>query len=156
MAIEILSAGMAVKWAVETTAGTRPTTGYATLTGVKSISEDNEAPNTIQTTPLSAMKRHTYILGLQGGDGAQQITVNDYEDFRTSWDAMYSAYETAKADGKALWIEYAYPAGYNMDSYFYTAIPAALGFGGAEVDSVLENTAYLIQTNEPQFAAAST
>lgn len=156
MALEILSAGMAVKWAVETTAGTRPTTGYAALVGVKSISEDNEAPNTIQTTPLSATKRHTYILGLQGGDGAQQLTVNDYADFRTSWDAMYEAYETAKAAGKALWIEYAYPAGYNMESYYYTAIPSALAFGGAEVDAVLENNVYLVQTNEPQFAAAST
>ena len=35
--LPLLSAGMTVKWCVETTAGTRPTTGYTIMYGVKEI-----------------------------------------------------------------------------------------------------------------------
>lgn len=155
MNLPILSAKSAVKWAVETTAGTRPTTGFTTLDGVKQISEDNEAPNTAQVTELKDWPRHVYILALQGGNGVQSVTVNDYSKFRTSWDALYSAWETAYAAGKALWIEYAYPPESGMESYFYPAIPSPLGYGGADVDAPLENVAYFVQTGQPVFAAAS-
>ena len=155
MATEILSAGMAVKWAVEATAGTRPTTGYATIASVKEINEDNDAPNLIQVTDLSATYKHKYIRGLITGDTPLQFTVNDTPEFRTTWDAMFAAYETAKAAGKALWIEYAYPAGSGLDSYYYTGEPSPRGFGGATVDAVLETTAYMIQSGEPTWESAS-
>ena len=155
--IEISSAGASVKWAVESTAGTRPTTGYTALVGVTSVAAANEALNMLQTTKLSALKSHTAIFGLNSyGLNAQAVNVNDYESFRTSWDAMVSAYETAKADGKALWIEYAYPAGSNLDSFFYAAEPGELGFGGWEVDSVVTNVCYLAMVGEPSFETAST
>ena len=150
------SAKMTVKWAVEATAGTRPTSGFTALAGVKEIAAYNEAPNTLQTTDLSAWPNHTYTRGLNSGNGVLSVTANDYKDFRDSWDAMVTAWTTAAASGKALWIEYAYPTGSNMKSYFYTAEPVTLGFGGASVDSVLENTAYLIQTGQPVFDTAST
>ena len=157
MSIEISSAGAAVKWAVEATAGTRPTTGYTELVGVTSVGAANDAPNMLQTTKLSATKSHTAIFGLNGyGLNAQPVNVNDYEAFRTSWAAMMSAYNTAKASGLGLWIEYAYPAGSNMDSYFYQAEPGELGFGGFEVDSVVTNVCYLAMIDEPLFATAST
>lgn len=149
------SAGTTVKYCVETTAGTRPTTGYTALLGVKEIASYNDAPNTLQTTDLLAYPNHTFIRALNSGNGVLSITANDYKTFRDSWDGLMSAYETGKAAGKALWIEYAYPADSSMDSYYYTAEPAELGFGGASVDAVLENTAYLIQTGQPEFAAAS-
>lgn len=155
MAIEISSAGAAVKWSVEATAGTRPTTGYKVLRGVTAIGADNDAPNMLQTTKLSEMVRHTAIPGLRGGADAQPITVNDYADFRTDWESLMADYETAKAAGKALWIEYAYQPGSGLDSYFYPAIPVDLGYGGAEVDSVMTNTAYLVITGSPVFATAS-
>lgn len=156
MGIEILSAGSAVKWAAETTAGTRPTTGYTTLQGVTAISANNEAPNMHQTTKLSATVSHTAIPGLAGGGlNAQAISVNDYDVFRTSWAALVSAYDTATAAGKGFWIEYAYPPNSGMDSYYYQAQPISLGYGGAEVDAVMVNTAYLAMTGQPEFAAAS-
>ena len=154
--LPLLSAGMTVKWCVETTAGTRPTTGYTIMYGVKEIAAYNDAPNTAQTTDLLAYPNHTYIRALNSGNGVLSITANDYKTFRDCWAAMVSAYETAKASGKALWIEYAYPDGSSMNSYYYTAEPAELGFGGAQVDSVLENSAYLIMTGQPKFDAAST
>lgn len=150
------SAGTTVKWCVETTAGTRPTSGYTVLDGVKEIASYNDAPNTLQTTDLLAFPNHTYIRALNSGNGVLSITANDYKTFRDSYAALYSAWETGKAAGKALWIEYAYPADSGMDSYFYPAEPSVLGFGGASVDAVLENVAYFVQTGQPEFAAAST
>lgn len=154
--LPLLSAGCTVKWCVETTAGTRPTSGYTILKGVKEIAAYNDAPNTLQTTDLLAYPNHTYIRALNSGNGVLSVTVNDYKTFRDSWSAMVSAYTTGKASGKALWIEYAFPSGSSVDSYYYTAEPAELGWGGATVDSVLENTAYLIQTGQPAWATAST
>ena len=157
MNLPILSAKMKVKWAVEASVGAgRPTSGYAVLDGVKSISSDNEAPNTVQVTELKDFPAHVYIPGLMGGNGVQNLTVNDYSVFRTSYSALYSAWETAYAAGKNLWIEYAYPPDSSMESYFYPAIPSKLGFGGAEVDAPLENVAYFTRCGQPVFAAAST
>lgn len=156
MAIELSTAGILVKWAVETTAGTRPTTGYAELVGVKSISEFNPEPNQIDVTPLAEPTWHRYIPGLKDAGGAQQLTVNDYDDFRTSWDALMTAYETAKATGKALWIEYYVPGITSKPSFFYSAVPQDLGFNGAEVDSAYENVAYLTPNKVVGWAAAST
>lgn len=152
MALELSTAGILVKWAVETTAGTRPTTGYATIPGVKSIPEFNPEPNQIDVTDLAETEYHKYIAGLKDIGGAIGLTVNHYADFRTAWEAMYTAWETAKASDKALWIEYAIPG--DM-SFYYEAIPTPIGFGGAEVDAVLENVAYLTPNSAPVWATAS-
>lgn len=155
MAIELSTAGITVKWAVEATAGTRPSSGYTQLVGVKSISEFNPEPNTIDVTPLEETTWHRYIDGLKDVGGAQQLTVNDYDDFRTSWDALYEAYTTAKASGKALWIEYNVPGISAKPSFFFSASPSELGFNGAEVDSAYENVVYLTPNKVAGWAAAS-
>lgn len=155
MAIELSTAGIKVKWAVESVAGTRPTSGYSALSGVKSISEFNPEPNQLDVTPLDETTWHRYIPGLKDVGGAQQLTVNDYDDFRTSWDAMITAYTTAKAAGKALWIEYNVPGITSNPSFFYSAEPQDLGFNGAEVDAVFENVAYLTPNKVAGWAAAS-
>lgn len=155
MAIELSTAGITVKWAVEATAGTRPTSGYQQLVGVKSISEFNPEPNMIDVTPLDETTWHRYIEGLKDVGGAQQLTVNDYDDFRTSWDALMTAYTTAKSTGKALWIEYNVPGISSKPSFFYSAIPSELGFSGKEVDTANDNVVYLTPNKVEGWAAAS-
>lgn len=81
-----------------------------------------------------------YIPGLKDPGSAQAITVNDSTEFRTSWAALTSAYNTAKSSGKALWIEYYVPG---LSSFYYAGVPSQLGFNGAEVNSVLESVAYI-------------
>lgn len=157
MAIQAIStAGMLVKYAPEATAGTRPTTGYTELPGVKALPALGDDVNTLQTTPLSATKNHTYILGLADSGGSMQLTVNDAPAFRTAYATMYSAYETALAADKGFWLEYAYPSAYSMESFYIPVQLAPLGFGGAEVDSVLENMVNCIPGGDYEFAAAST
>ena len=150
----VSTAGMIVKYCSRT-GPTRPTTGYTTIPGVKAIPAIFNDPNMLQSTPLSATKNHTYIAGLADPGGAIQITVNDYPAFRTAWTTFVTAAE-ALTGGKQMWIEYAYPEGSGLDSFYFPAMPHALGFGGAEVDSVLENIANLLPSGDFEFAAAST
>ena len=154
MANAISTAGMTVKWAVETTAGTRPSSGYVELIGVKALPAFGDEKNTLQTTPLKATKNHTYIEGLADSGGALALTVNDYDGFRTSYSAMMTAY-TGRGAGCNMWVEYCYP-GSGMDSFYYPCEPLELGFGGAEVDSVLENSVSLLPVGDYLFATAST
>lgn len=150
----VSTAGMLVKWAAETTAGTRPTSGYTEIPGVKALPALGDEVNTLQSTPLSATKNHTYIAGLADPGGSIQLTVNDYPAFRTAWEAFVTAAD-ALTGGKQMWIEYAYPAESGLDSFYFPCMPHALGFGGAEVDSVLENIANLLPSGDFEFAAAS-
>ena len=155
MANAVSTAGMLVKYCAETTAGTRPTSGYTEIPGCKALPALGDEVNTLQSTPLSATKNHTYIAGLADPGGAIQITVNDYPAFRTAWETFVTAAE-ALTGGKQMWIEYAYPEDRGLESFYFPAMPHALGFGGAEVDSVLENIAILLPSGDFEFAAAST
>ena len=155
MANAVSTAGMFVKYAVESTAGTRPTTGYATIPGVKAIPSLWNEPNMLQSTPLSATKNHTYIEGLGDNGGAITLTVNDESTFRTAWEACITAY-TGLTGGKQMWFEIAYQDGSGLESFYFPGEPLALGFGGAEVDSVLENNANIAPQGDFEFAAAST
>ena len=151
----VSTAGMNVLWAVEQTKGTRPTTAYTKIPGCKAVPAIFNDPNLLQSTPLSAEKAHTYIRGLDDSGGSIALTVNDYEEFRTSWNACVAAYE-ALTGGKKMWFEIAYPDGSNLDSFYFPGEPLALGFGGADVDSVLENNANIAPQGDYEFAAAST
>lgn len=156
MANAVSTAGMLVKYCVETTAGTRPTSGYTTIPGVKAIPAIFNDPNMLQSTPLSATKNHTYIRGLDDSGGAIQLTVNDYDAFRTAWETCVAAYATAAASDKGMWFEITYPDGSDLDSFYFPAEPLPLGFGGADVDAVLENNLNLSPQGDYDFAAAST
>lgn len=155
MANAVSTAGMLVKYAVEATAGTRPTTGYTTIPGCKAIPEMFNDPNMLQSTPLSATKNHTYIESLGDTGGAIAITVNDYTEFRTAWENCITAFD-ALTGGKQMWFEVAYPEDSGLDSFYMPGKPLPLGFGGAEVDSVLENNANIAPQGDYEFAAAST
>lgn len=155
MANAVSTAGMLLKYAVETTKGTTPTTGFTTIPGCKAIPALFNEPNTLQSTPLSAIKNHTYIEGLGDSGGAIAITVNDYDEFRTAWEACVTAYE-GLTGGKEMWFEIAYPTDSELDSFYFPGKPLPLGFGGADVDSVLENNANIVPTGDYKFAAAST
>jgi hypothetical protein len=109
----------------------------------------------LQSTPLSATKNHTYIEGLNDSGGSIQLTVNDYDAFRTAWTACVAAFDELTG-GKTMWFEIAYQDGSNLESFYFPAQPLKLGFGGADVDAVLENNLNLAPQGDYEFAAAST
>ena len=154
MAIALSTAGILVKYCTETTTGTRPTTGYTSIPDVKSIPEFGSDVNALQSTPLSATSNHTYIEGLKDSGGAIGLTVNLSDDFMTAWGSLISAYTTAASASKATWFEYAIPG--MAKSFFFPGKPIALGFGGADVDEVLEDTANILPVGDFTWATAST
>nr|DAE40931.1 MAG TPA: tail tube protein [Caudoviricetes sp.] len=140
MAIELSTAGILLAYAVETTKGTKPT-AFTRIPGAKSLPDFNPEPSTLETTPLEATEWKTYIDGLKDPGGALSVTFNMTQELQTLWDTIVSAYKTAAESGKKMWWEFYVPG--LTQAFFFTGNPSPLGFAGAEVDSVLENTAYI-------------
>lgn len=145
--IAIGTAGITLGWAVELTAGTRPTTGYVTLPDLKSTPALDAAPEQLETTTLRATKFKTYIAGLKDLGGALEFGFNYTELLITDWESMLEAYETAAAAGKAMWFEIKSPR--LEKSTFFTGEPSPLGTPESGVNAVWEAKGYITVTNEP-------
>ena len=154
MAIDLSTAGIQLLYAVETTAGTRPTTGYTRIRGVKSTPSLNAAPDTLETTTLDETEYKTYIDGLKDLGGALEFTFNLTEELITAWDTLMTAYTTAKAAGKATWFTIVVPD--LTDSFYFTGNPSNMGLPETSVNSVLEITNYITPTNAPEKYAKPT
>ena len=140
MAIELSTAGILLGYAIETVAGTQPS-AFTQIKGAKSLPDMNPEPSTLETTPLEATEWKTYIDGLKDPGGALAVTFNMSNDLQTTWDDIVDQYKTAAEAGKKTWWEFYVPG--LTKAFFFTGNPSPLGFAGAEVDSVLENTAYI-------------
>lgn len=147
--INLSTAGTTLSYAVETTAGTRPTTGYTIIPGVKSTPATNVSPETLDTTDLAETEFKTYIDGLKDLGGALEFTANLTEVLMSKWEALMSAYKTAKSDGKAVWFCIA-TKGLSKAVYF-KGNPSPLGMPETSVGAVLENTLYITPTNAPDW-----
>lgn len=152
MAINLSTAGIHLLYAVESTAGTRPTTGYIDLKGVKSIPSLNPSPDSLETTDLNQTEYKTYIDGLKDVGGSIEFTFNLTNDLITAWETLMTSYETAKGQNKAVWFLIYIP---QLSKVFYfTGNPSNLGMPEAAVSSVLEITNYITPTDAPVMAAA--
>ena len=80
------------------------------------------------------------------------IEANDTTSFRTAWASMMTASATAKASNKATWFEIAIPG---RDSFYFSGDPAALGFAGASINSVMTIHGYVVPNTVAGFASAS-
>ena len=147
MAINLSTAGIKLKYAVETTAGTRPTSGYTALTGAKTTPSLNPSPETLETTTLDELEYKTYIDGLKDLGGALEFTFNLTQELVDQWAALMTAYETAKAAGKATWFVIDIPG--LTKAFYFTGNPSAMGIPETSVNSVLEITNYITPTNAP-------
>lgn len=150
-----LSAGGAVKWCASASGTTRPTSGYTELKGVTAVPAFGDQPGTLDVTAI-ANKNRVYIFDLPDSGGLIALTVNDADDFRTSFASMKSAYDTATAANKGFWIEYAYPSETNIDSFFYPAAVHGLGFGGWEVGAAMGNSVPIAPAGDFVWASKST
>ncbi len=156
MAINLSTAGIHLKYAVEATAGTRPTAAadYTDLTGVKSTPNLNPSPDTLETTTLNETEYKTYIDGLKDLGGALEFTFNLTQELVTTWEALMTAYATAKASGKAVWFLIDIPGLTN--GLYFPGNPSDMGIPETEVNSVLEITNYITPTGAPVRAAKPT
>lgn len=154
MGIAISTAGVTFGYAVETTKGTRPTSGYTLIPDVKEIPEMNPEPETLETTVLSETEFKTYIEGLKDLGGALNFLANYTTDLETVWAELVAAYKAAIAEDKATWFEVKHP---KLDkSVFFTGQPSAMGLPAMAVGNVLETNLYITPTNAPAWEAKST
>lgn len=154
MAINLSTAGVQLLYAVEQTKGTRPTSGYTRIKGIKSTPSLNPSPETLETTTLDETEYKTYIDGLKDLGGALEFTFNLTEELITVWDALMTAYEAAKVEGKATWFTIVIPG--LSESFYFTGNPSAMGLPETAVSSVLEITNYITPTNAPEKFAKPT
>ena len=140
MALEISTAGIQLRYCVETTAGTRPTTSYQLVPNIKSTPDFNPEPSTLEVTDLSDLVFKRYIAGLKDPGGALSFTANLTSAFKTVWGNIVSAYTTAIASNKQMWFEIYVPT---VGSFFFAGIPSELGINGYEVDAVAEVSVYI-------------
>ena len=152
MGIALNTAGVTFGYAVETSAGTRPTTGYLLIPDIKEIPEMNPEPETLESTTLAETEYKTYIEGLKDLGGALSFLANYTTELETAWSALMEAYEGA--DGKAVWFEVKHP---KLDkSVFFTGQPSAMGLPAMSVNNILETNLYITPTNAPVWETKST
>lgn len=152
--IDLSTLGIQLQYCVETEAGTRPTTGYTRIYGIKSTPSLNPAPDTIETTTLDELEYKTYVDGLKDLGGALEFTFNLTQDLTEKWDALVQAYQTAKAANKKVWFTIVVPG--LTDSFYFTGNPSAMGLPETSVNGVLEITNYITPTGAPVKAAKPT
>ena len=154
MGVAINTAGVTFGYAVESTAGTRPTSGFTVIPDIKSIPEVNPEPSTLESTVLSETEYKTYISGLKDLGGALSFTANYTSELEGVWETLMSAYNSAKEEGKAVWFEIKHPK--LEKSVYFTGEPSAMGLPAMEVDAILETSLFITPTNAPTWATKST
>ena len=148
MAINLSTAGVKLAYAVEETAGTRPTSGYTRIYGAKSTPSLNPSPDTLETTTLDELEYKTYIDGLKDLGGALEFTFNLTEELIEAWDTLMTAYEAGKLAGRATWFTIIIPG--LSESFYFTGNPSNMGLPETSVNAVLEITNYITPTNAPE------
>lgn len=148
------TAGMYLAYCTETTAGTRPTTGYVQIPEIKSMPSFNPAPDTIDSTTLLETEYRTYVEGLKDLGGALEYGANLTADLITAWEACNSAHDTAAADGKATWFAVVHPK--LEKAVFFQGDPSPLGLNEASVGSMAETTLYVTPNSAPEWQTKPT
>lgn len=140
MANELSTAGIQIGYAVESTAGTRPST-FTSIPNVKTIGDMNPEPSTYEVTDLSDTSYKRYIGALKDIGGAVSLTVNITSAFMGVWESVVSAANTGLASNKACWFQVSVP---NVTKKFYFAgQPTSLGLPQIETDAVFEGDVYI-------------
>lgn len=154
MAKRFSTAGMTLSWASESTAGTRPTTGYAQIHEIKEMPALNVQPNSIDATPLEEEEYILYVEGLKDLGGALPYRANLSDSLIAEWGALLSAHTAAVAAGKDVWFCVTHPK--LSQATYYVGDPADLGLDAASVGGVLETTLYITPNSAPLRAAKPT
>lgn len=153
MALEISSVGASVKYAVESTAGTRPTTGYTVIPDITTAPEIGMSVETLDASNLTDTYKR-YIPGQQDPGGDKTFTANHTEAFITAWETMKTAAETAYASGKQCWFEYTFPTA--TKSFFWSGVPLALGTDAVDMNAIHTISPTCVLTGIEGWDAAST
>lgn len=148
------TAGMTLVYAVETSKGTRPTTGYKLIPEIKSMPSFNPSPDTIESTTLMETEFKTYVEGLKDLGGAIEWGANLTADLIEAWDACNEAHDNGVDKGFATWFAVVHPK--LEKAVFFQGDPSPLGLNEATVSSMLETTLYITPNSAPTWYAKPT
>lgn len=147
------TAGMRLYYVVETTAGTRPTTGLTKIPEVKTIPSFNPSPDTIDSTTLEETEYRTYVEGLKDLGGALEFTANITEDLITAWAACNTAHD-GLTGGKAMWFYIVHDQ--LTQAVAFEGDPSPLGLNESSVGSMLETSLYITPNSAPEWVTKPT
>ena len=145
--IDLSTIGVQLHYAVESSAGERPTSGYTRIYGIKSTPSLNPAPDALETTTLDELEYKTYVDGLKDLGGALEFTFNLTESLIDAWDSLMSSYATGKASGLRTWFVIVVPG--LTDAFYFPGNPSAMGLPETSVNTVLEITNYITPVGAP-------
>ena len=140
MALEFNTIGVKLLYKTETSAGTRPTSGYSQIPDIKNTPSIDINPNKIEVTNLEDEYRR-YIDGVKDVGDSFDFTANLTADLKTKWNSCVAAAASAWASGKSTWFEIQIP---NFDSFYFAGIPTQLGVNEMGVDAVIESTLHIV------------
>jgi hypothetical protein len=149
---------MYLAYAVETTAGTRPTAGYKIIPEIKSMPSLNEAPNTVDTTTLLDTEYESSAAGLKT-NSVKEYGANLTDEVVDFWEQLLTDYETGLKEGKAMW--FATIHRYLTKATFYKGEPSPINFNDSAPNGALETTMYITPNgkvewgDKPTFASDS-
>lgn len=144
------TAGMYLSYAVETTAGERPTTGYTIIPEVKSMPDTNPAPSSVDSTTLMETEYVTKEPALKDLGDSLDYSVNFTDELEEIVDQLVDAQEAAEAEGKAVWFCEAHRKIKN--AMYYTGKMARINFGESSVGNMLETSLHITPTGAPKRA----
>ena len=119
MALEFNTIGVKLGYAVEASAGTRPTTGYTNIPDIKNLPAIDLNPSKLEVTNLVDRYKR-YIAGVMDAGDDIAVTANLTASLKTLWASMVSAASAAWASQKSTWFEISIP---NFDSFYFAGIP---------------------------------
>lgn len=154
MALELASAGCYIGYCVESTAGTKPSSGFTKIGNVKTIGALDAEPATYDVTDLSDLEFKRFIPGLKDIGGDVPLTANLTQAFVTAWSTLVSAAETGAASSKSTWFEVVVPS--LTQSFYFRGVPVPLGLSEIATDSALETTAHIVPNKIDGWSTKST
>ena len=143
MALEIKTVGAKVAYCIETTAGTRPTTGYTELKDVNEAPEFDMSLETIDASNITDTVTR-YVPGRQDPGGDAAFTMNHTNAMITQWKALVTTANTAYAQGKECWFAYVFPDA--SDAFYWKGRPSDLGSSGISQNSLSTIPAHCVVT----------
>lgn len=132
-----------LKYAAETTAGTKPSSFNTAITEIVSLGELSGSPDNLDATTLADTWR-AYIAGIKDTGGDFTLTANMTKTFLTAWNTLVTAFTTAKAAGKAVWFEITVTG---VGTFDFTGEPVELGLPSADINQVYQVTAHIVPTS---------
>jgi len=154
--IRLIVAGSSLTYAVESSAGVRPTSGYVMVPEVTNIpalaSSDYDR---VDMTPVDEEVQHIEITGLRQAPGTLNFEANLSDTLLSFWNGtLVPAYKAAVATGKRMWFCVIIKG---MDQgYFFTAEPKVLAPNGGGAADGWKCNLPITMTNTPDWFARPT